>query len=63
MIAYYHGHKLDMPAMCKRFSANLKEMNLRLLIELVDFTAFKPIKHANGCKPTPAFIALTYELF
>jgi len=24
MVASYHGHKLDMPAMRKRFSANLK---------------------------------------
>jgi len=36
MIASYHGHKLDMPAMRKRFSANLKGMNLQQLIELGD---------------------------
>ena len=36
MIACYHGHKLDMPAMRKRFSANLKGMNLQQVIELGD---------------------------
>ena len=36
MIASYYGRKLDMPAMRKRFSANLKEMNLQQLIELND---------------------------
>ena len=36
MVAFYHGHKLDMPAMRKRFSANLKGMNLQQLIELGD---------------------------
>ncbi len=36
MVASYHGHKLDMPAMRKRFSANLKGMNLPQLIELGD---------------------------
>ena len=36
MVASYHGHKLDMPAMRKRFSANLKGMNLQQLIELGD---------------------------
>jgi ATP-binding cassette subfamily B protein RaxB len=36
MAASYHGHKLDMPAMRKRFSANLKGMNLQQLIELGD---------------------------
>jgi len=36
MIACYHGHKIDMPAMRKRFSANLKGMNLQQLIELGD---------------------------
>ncbi|RHW75540.1 peptidase domain-containing ABC transporter [Colwellia sp. RSH04] len=36
MIASFHGHKLDMPAMRKRFSANLKGMNLQQLIELAD---------------------------
>lgn len=36
MVASYHGHQLDMPAMRKRFSANLKGMNLQQLIELGD---------------------------
>jgi ATP-binding cassette subfamily B protein RaxB len=36
MVACYHGHKLDMPAMRKRFSANLKGMNLQQVIELGD---------------------------
>ena len=36
MIASFHGHQLDMPAMRKRFSANLKGMNLQQLIELGD---------------------------
>jgi ATP-binding cassette subfamily B protein RaxB len=36
MIATFHGHKLDLPAMRKRFSANLKGMNLQELIELGD---------------------------
>ena len=36
MVACYHGHKLDMPAMRKCFSANLKGMNLQQLIELGD---------------------------
>lgn len=36
MVASYHGHKLDMPAMRKRFSANLKGINLQQLIELGD---------------------------
>ena len=36
MVACFHGHKLDMPAMRKRFSANLKGMNLQQLIELGD---------------------------
>ncbi|WP_368411051.1 peptidase domain-containing ABC transporter [Colwellia sp. 4_MG-2023] len=36
MIANFHGHKLDMSAMRKRFSANLKGMNLQQLIELGD---------------------------
>lgn len=36
MIAGFYGHKLDMPAMRKRFSANLKGMNLQQLIELGD---------------------------
>ena len=36
MIASYYGHKLDMPAVRKRYSANLKDMNLQQLIELGD---------------------------
>ncbi|TWX68492.1 peptidase domain-containing ABC transporter [Colwellia demingiae] len=36
MVASYHGHQLDMPAMRKHFSANLKGMNLQQLIELGD---------------------------
>ncbi len=36
MIATSHGHKLDMPAIRKRYSANLKGMNLQQLIELGD---------------------------
>lgn len=36
MVASFHGHQLDMPAMRKRFSANLKGMNLQQLIELSD---------------------------
>ena len=36
MIASYHGHQLDMPAMRKNFSANLKGMSLHQLIELGD---------------------------
>ena len=36
MVASYYGHQLDMPAMRKRFSANLKGMNLQQLIELGD---------------------------
>lgn len=36
MIASFFGHQLDMPAMRKRFSANLKGMNLQHLIELGD---------------------------
>ncbi len=36
MVACYHGHQLDMSAMRKRFSANLKGMNLQQLIELGD---------------------------
>lgn len=36
MVACYYGHQLDMPAMRKRFSANLKGMNLQELIELGD---------------------------
>ena len=40
MIASFHGHQLDMPAMRKRFSANLKGMNLQQLIELGDNLGF-----------------------
>ncbi len=36
MIVSYYGNQLDMPAMRKRFSANLKGMNLQQLIELGD---------------------------
>lgn len=36
MVASFHGHKLDMPAMRKRFSANLKGMNLQQVIEVGD---------------------------
>ncbi|ASP46536.1 peptidase domain-containing ABC transporter [Cognaticolwellia beringensis] len=36
MVASYHGHQLDMPAMRKRFSANLKGMNLQQIIDLGD---------------------------
>ena len=36
MVASFHGHQLDMPAMRKRFSANLKGMSLQQLIELGD---------------------------
>lgn len=36
MIASYYGHKLDMAAMRKRFSANLKGMNLQQLMDVGD---------------------------
>ena len=36
MIASYYGHKLDLPAMRKRYSADLKGMNLQQLIESGD---------------------------
>ncbi|MFD1620745.1 peptidase domain-containing ABC transporter [Thalassotalea marina] len=36
MIASYYGHQLDMPAMRKRYSADLKGMNLQQLIDLGD---------------------------
>ncbi|WP_394147718.1 peptidase domain-containing ABC transporter [Shewanella atlantica] len=36
MVATFHGHKLDMASLRKRFSANLKGMNLQQLIELGD---------------------------
>ena len=36
MVASYHGHQLDMPAIRKRFPANLKGMTLQQLIELGD---------------------------
>jgi ATP-binding cassette subfamily B protein RaxB len=29
MVASFHGHQLDMPAMRKNFSANLKGMSLQ----------------------------------
>ncbi|MCL1048731.1 peptidase domain-containing ABC transporter [Shewanella abyssi] len=36
MIASYHGHKLDMAALRKRYSADLKGMNLQQIIGLSD---------------------------
>jgi ATP-binding cassette, subfamily B, bacterial CvaB/MchF/RaxB len=36
MVASFYGHKLDMAAMRKRFSADLKGMNLQQLIVLAD---------------------------
>lgn len=36
MIASFHGHKLDMAALRKRFTADLKGMNLQQLITLSD---------------------------
>ncbi|WP_299264668.1 peptidase domain-containing ABC transporter [uncultured Psychrosphaera sp.] len=36
MVASFYGHQLDMPAMRKRFSANLKGMNLQQLIDVGD---------------------------
>ncbi|WP_368389610.1 cysteine peptidase family C39 domain-containing protein [Thalassotalea sp. 1_MG-2023] len=36
MVASYHVHQLDMPAMRKRFPANLKGMNLQQFVELAD---------------------------
>ncbi|HBY88259.1 MAG TPA: ABC transporter ATP-binding protein, partial [Colwellia sp.] len=36
MVVSYHGHQLDLSAMRKRFSANLKGTNLQQLIELGD---------------------------
>ncbi|MDP5030504.1 MAG: cysteine peptidase family C39 domain-containing protein, partial [Paraglaciecola sp.] len=36
MVAGFYGHQLDMPAMRKRFSANLKGMNLQQLIDVAD---------------------------
>ncbi|WP_293749599.1 peptidase domain-containing ABC transporter [uncultured Paraglaciecola sp.] len=36
MVASFYGHTLDMPAMRKRFSANLKGMDLQQLIDLGD---------------------------
>ncbi|QOL25845.1 peptidase domain-containing ABC transporter [Thalassotalea sp. LPB0316] len=36
MILCYYGHEVDLPAMRKRFSADLKGMNLQQLIELAD---------------------------
>lgn len=36
MIATFNGHKLDMAALRKRFTANLKGMNLQQLISLGD---------------------------
>jgi ATP-binding cassette subfamily B protein RaxB len=31
MVASFYGHQLDMPAMRKRFSANLKGINSRVI--------------------------------
>ncbi|WP_442802091.1 MULTISPECIES: peptidase domain-containing ABC transporter [unclassified Shewanella] len=36
MVASYHGHKLDMAALRKRFTADLKGMSLQQLIALAD---------------------------
>ena len=36
MIASFHGHKLDMAALRKRYNADLKGMNLQQLIDLSD---------------------------
>ena len=36
MLSSYYGYRLDMPAMHKFYSANLKVMNLQQLIELGD---------------------------
>ncbi len=36
MVASFHGHKLDMAALRKRFSADLKGMNLQQMIALSD---------------------------
>lgn len=36
MVASYYGHKIDMAAMRKRFSANLKGMDLQQLVDLGD---------------------------
>ena len=36
MIASFHGHKLDMAALRKRFTADLKGMNLQQMIDLGD---------------------------
>jgi len=36
MVACFHGHQLDMPAIRKRFSANLTGMNLQQLIDVGD---------------------------
>ncbi len=36
MVAGYYGHHLDMPAMRRRFSANLTGMNLKQLMDVAD---------------------------
>lgn len=36
MVAGYHGHKMDLPALRQRFSANLSGMNLQQMIGLAD---------------------------
>lgn len=36
MVASFHGHKLDMAALRKRYTANLKGMNLQQLVSLGD---------------------------
>lgn len=36
MIANFHGHKMDMASLRKRYSANLKGMNLQQLMSLGD---------------------------
>lgn len=50
MVARSYSHQLDMPAMRKRFSANLKGMNLQQLIKLGD--SFHLASRALQC---PAF--------
>ena len=55
MVASYYGHKLDMPAIRKHFSANLKGMNLQQLIELAD-------KLALASRPLQCPIDEVYKL-
>ena len=40
MVAGFFGHKLDLPAMRKRFRAELKGMNLQQLIDVADGLGF-----------------------